>query len=55
MAWAPVNQLVRCISDAEHGQLLVGRKRWRVALGATGDEDLKTLSPAISSSLSAAW
>ena len=35
---ARVNQLARCIGDAEHGELLVGKKRWRVALGAPGDE-----------------
>ncbi|GIR70424.1 MAG: hypothetical protein CM15mP74_16750 [Halieaceae bacterium] len=50
-----INQLPRCIGDAAARELLVGEKRWRVALGATGDERPEDIEPAISSSLSAAW
>ena len=42
---AGVDQLARRIGNAEHGELLVGKKRWRVALGATGDERPEDVEP----------
>ena len=40
-----INQQPGCVGDAQHRELLVGEKRWRVALGATGDERPEDIEP----------